>query len=96
MLDSKEVLATFQSMIAVTQPQAAYSAYVNGYKHKFTYFIRTIPDINHLLSPLVECIYERLLTAIFGCQLSPELQDIIALPTLSEMLRRQAKKQGYY
>ena len=54
------------SMIAVTQPQAAYSAYVNGYKHKFTYFIRTIPDINHLLSPLVECIYERLLPAILG------------------------------
>ena len=69
------------SMIAVAQPQAAYSAFVNGYKHKFTYFIRTIPDISHLLSPLVECIYERLLPAIFGCQLSPDLQDIIALPT---------------
>lgn len=40
-------------MIAVTQSQAAYSTYVNGYKYIFTYFIKTIPDI---LYPPVECI----------------------------------------
>lgn len=43
--------------------------------------MRTIPNIDHLSSPVVGCIYERLLPTIFGCQLSPDLQDIFALPT---------------
>ena len=38
--------------IAKTQPQAAYSCYVKGFMHKFTYFMRTIPDISRLLRPL--------------------------------------------
>ena len=31
------------SIIAKSQPQAAYSAFINGYRHKFTYYVRTIP-----------------------------------------------------
>ena len=40
------------SMIARTQPQAAYSCYVKGFTHKFTYFMRTVPDISSLRRPL--------------------------------------------
>ena len=29
----------------VIQPQAAYSAYKFGFKHKFTFFLGTVPDI---------------------------------------------------
>jgi len=44
------------SNIAKTQPQVAYSCYVKGFVHKFTYFMRTIPDISALLRPLDEAI----------------------------------------
>ena len=44
------------SNIAKTQPQAAYSCSVKGFAHKFTYFMRTIPDIRTLLLPLDEAI----------------------------------------
>ena len=30
---------------AVTQPQASYAAYTFGLKHRWTYFLRTLPDI---------------------------------------------------
>ena len=42
--------------IARTQPQAAYSCFVKGFVHKFTYFMRTIPDISMLLHPLDQAI----------------------------------------
>ena len=40
------------STIAKTQPQAASSAFVSGFKSKLNYFLRTIPNICHLLLPL--------------------------------------------
>ena len=44
------------SMIAKTQPQAAYSCYVKGFTHKYTYFMRTIPDISTFLKPLDDAV----------------------------------------
>ena len=44
------------STISKTQPHAAYSCYVKGFSHKFTYIMRTIPDISELLYPLNEAI----------------------------------------
>ena len=46
------------SSIAKTQPQAAYSCYVKGFTHKFTYFMRIIPDISTLLLPLDDAVDE--------------------------------------
>ena len=34
---------------AVTQPQGSYAAYTFGLKHRWTYFLRTLPDIQDLL-----------------------------------------------
>ena len=33
------------SEIARSEPQAAYSAFTSGFKHKLTYFIRTMPHL---------------------------------------------------
>ena len=44
--------------IAKTQPQAAYTCYVKGFSHKYTYFMRTIPNISELLKPLDRAIDE--------------------------------------
>ena len=35
--------------IAKVEPHLAYSAYVFGFQHKYTYFMRTLPDIQQLL-----------------------------------------------
>ena len=36
---------------AKLEPQAAYSCFVSGFKHKLNYIMRTILDIRHLLKP---------------------------------------------
>ena len=42
--------------IARIEPQAAYSCFVSGYKHKFTYIMRTIPNICHQLEKIDDLI----------------------------------------
>ena len=44
------------SYIAQAQPHAAYTAFTHGLKHKYTYLMRTIPDISELLKPLDDAI----------------------------------------
>ena len=39
---------------AKTQPQAAYAAFCHGEVHKYTYFMRTIPNMENYLKPLDE------------------------------------------
>ena len=41
---------------ALSQPQACYAAYTFGLKHRWTYFLRTLPDIQDLLEPLEDAI----------------------------------------
>ena len=49
---------------AVTQPQASYAAYTFGLKHRWTYFLRTLPDIQDLLERLESAISRVLIPAI--------------------------------
>ena len=37
---------------ARSQPQASYAAFTFGLRHRWTYFMRTLPDIGNLLQPL--------------------------------------------
>ena len=69
------------TLIAKSQTQAAYSAYVNGYKHKFTYFICPIPGIAKLLQPIEDLITSKLLPTIFGSDISELDRLIFSLPT---------------
>ena len=39
------------SLIAKTHPHAAHSAFTSGYKHKFTFFMRTIENTENFLLP---------------------------------------------
>ena len=41
---------------AVSQPQASYAALMFGLRHCWTYFLRTLPDIEDLLEPLERAI----------------------------------------
>ena len=65
---------------AVTQPQASYAAYTFGLKHQWTYFLRTLPDIQDLLEPLESAISYTLIPAITDRQCGQLDRDILALP----------------
>ena len=66
---------------ARSQPQSAYSAYVNGYKHKFTYFMRTIPDIAIQLQPIEDLIHRKLFPAVMNSDVSSLDKSLFTLPT---------------
>ena len=48
---------------ALSQPQACYAAYTFALKHRWTYFLRTLPDIQDLLKPLENTISNVLIPA---------------------------------
>ena len=65
---------------AVTQPQASYAAYAFGLKHRWTYFLRTLPEIQDLLEPLESAISHVLIPAITDRQCGQLDRDKLALP----------------
>ena len=46
---------------ALSQPQVCYAVYTFGLKHRWTYFISTLPDIQDLLEPLENAISHMLI-----------------------------------
>ena len=60
------------STVAESQLQAAYSAFMSGYKNKLSYFLRTIPDISNLLLPVEDTIRNRSMPAITGGRICNE------------------------
>ena len=64
----------------MTQPQACYAAYTFGLKHRWTYFLRTLPDIHDLLEPLEKAINQVLIPAITDHKCNELERDILALP----------------
>ena len=67
--------------IAKSEPQAAYSAFVSGFQHKMTYFIRTIPGLTSILKPLDDYLTEHFIPAITeGHILSEADRKLISLP----------------
>ena len=54
------------SIIAESEPQSAYSAFVGGFERKLTYFMRTIPSLGELLKPLEDVIRFNFISEITG------------------------------
>ena len=70
------------STIAVTHPQAAYAAFTHGFINKWSYFMRTIPNIANVFQPLEDAIRLRLIPAITGKSSISDLErDLFSLPT---------------
>ena len=65
---------------ATTQPQASYAVYTFGLKHRWTYYYRTLPDIQDLLKPLEDAIANVFLPALLEHNCSPIEREILALP----------------
>ena len=68
-------------MLAKTHPQAAYTVFTHGLSSKWTFLMRTIPDIGALFQPLEDEIRQFFLPAITGRQaLSDTEREFVALP----------------
>ena len=69
------------SQIAQLEPQAAYSAFVAGFKRKLTCYLITIPDIKEHLDLLQETIRNQFIPAITGDkQCSNDESVLLSLP----------------
>ena len=69
------------SKIAEIQPRAAYSACMSRFKQKFTFFLRTVPDISDYLLPIEEILRSRFIPAITGGHLCSDVERaLLALP----------------
>ena len=69
------------STIAKTQPQAAYLASASGFNSKL-YFMRTIPNIRHLLLSVERAIRNKFIPAVIGYHIcSDKKRVLISLPT---------------
>ena len=64
----------------MTQPQASYAAYTFGLKYRWTYFLKTLPDIKDLLEQLESAISRVLISAITDQQCGQLDRDILVLP----------------
>ena len=66
--------------LTVTPPQASHASYTFGLKHRWTYFLRTLPNTEDLHEPLESTISRILIPAITDWQCSQLDRDILALP----------------
>ena len=71
------------SEFAKSQPQAAYAAFYFGEQNKFSYFLRTIPEMNDLMKPVDEIVQNFLLPAIIGEIIFEKERELYSLPIRS-------------
>ena len=65
---------------ARSQPQASYAAFTFGLRHRWTYFMRTLLDIENILQPLERAISDVLIPSLIGRNRSEAERDLVALP----------------
>ena len=67
--------------VATSQPHAAYAAFTHGLSSRWTYLLRTIPDIQDLLIPLENEIHQTLISALTGRPPCSKVEhDLLGLP----------------
>ena len=68
------------SVIAQSDPQAAYSAYVHGFQNSWIYLARCVPGIGDLLKPLEEVLEKCFIPALTSHNPNEATRDLLALP----------------
>ena len=67
--------------IAKFYPQTAYCAFTSGFREKFEYFIRIIPNISNLLQPFENIIGQKFVTSLFkGITWNDKECKLLSLP----------------
>ena len=65
---------------AISQPQASYAAFTFGLRHRWIYFLRTLPDIAELLEPLERALNEVLIPPVTDHTVTKVERDLLGLP----------------
>ena len=65
---------------AQSHPQASYVAYTFGLRHRWTYYLRTLPNIEDLLEPLERAISNVLIPSMVDHKCTQLERDILSLP----------------
>ena len=65
---------------AISQPQASYAAFTFGLRHRWMYFLRTLPDFADLLELLERAITETLIPAIIDHVITEAERELLVLP----------------
>ena len=65
---------------AISQPQVSYAAFTFGIRHRWTYFLRKLPDITDFLEPLERAITEPLVPAFTDRAKTEARRELLALP----------------
>eukprot|EP00117_Sycon_ciliatum_P046195 scpid56052/ scgid0290/ len=68
------------SEIALTQPQAAYSAFVHGFKSKWAFLCRTTPQLAVALEQLDSLVTSKFIPALLSRPVSNMERTLLALP----------------
>ena len=71
------------SEFAKSQLQATYAAFSFGEQTKFSYFLRTIPEMNDLMKLVYEILQNILLPATVGETISEKDRELYSLPVRS-------------
>ena len=77
--DWVEQVAKLAGFVAAN-PKASYAAFTIGLKHRWTYYLRTRPDIEELLEPLERAIGNVLIPAMTGHTCTPAERELLPLP----------------
>ena len=64
----EEIVDELRILVEITkiEPQAAYAAFVAGFRHKLTYMMRTIPNIGQHLSKIDNIVSNEFIPALMG------------------------------
>ena len=65
---------------AAVNPQDSYAAFTFGLKHRWTYYLRILRDIEELLESLESAIGDALIPAMTGHTCTPAERELLALP----------------
>lgn len=88
------------SKIAASQPQAAYTAFIFGEQHKYTYFMRIIKNIAEIMKPLDDVITNEFIPALFGREITSNDREILSLPIreggLGIQIQHEIAESSYY
>ena len=68
------------SVIAQSDPQAAYSTFVHGFHNSWIYLARCVPGIGDLLKPLEEVLEKCFIPALTSHNSNEATRDLLALP----------------
>ena len=69
-----------RSKFACTEPDAAFSRFIYGLRHRYMYFMRRVPGISQLLKPLYDAINTFIKVLLQGYIFNPTERVLFSLP----------------